>query len=214
MNAAPRSMVQALNITSPPQIDRIAHHVLYTTMNAKARQHEMAPSDWIRLRAVVLGGLALVQEAVGTGVESTSITIAGSSRRTSGLAAYSKRQARVVLSPAYLIVTEDDDLLRPSEICADLDEDIDADLRAIPAFMQGLYSILTDVGAKTTANGAHRAHALSLSLSPSLSRSFSLFLSLSLYAPLSLPPRQHPRSHRSAKIASGGMLAQKSASCL
>ena len=180
-------------------------------MNAKARQHEMVPSDWIRLRAVVLGGLALVQEAVGTGVESTSNTSAvGSSHRTSGLAAYSKRQAKVVLSPAYLIVTEDDDLLRPSEICADLDEDIDADLRAIPAFMQGLYSILTDVGAKTTATG-ERARALSLFLS----FSFSLSLSpLSRYALLSLPPRQRPRSHHSARRASGGMLVPKSAPCL
>eukprot|EP00729_Bicosta_minor_P004442 gene4443-12878_t len=141
MNAAPRSMIQALNVTSPPHVEQIARHVLYTTMNAKANQDTLAPSDWIRLRAVVLGGLALVQEAVG-------------SKQSSASPAYSKRQAKVVLSPAYLIITDENDMMRPSEICADLDEDIDADLRAIPTFMEGLYSILTDIGARSTAAGA------------------------------------------------------------
>jgi len=45
-------------------------------------------------------------------------------------------------------------LLLPSEICADLEEDIDVNPRAIKPFMEGLYNILTEIGAKTTATGA------------------------------------------------------------
>jgi hypothetical protein len=135
-NSAPQTFIKTLTIISPPPIAAIMRHLLYTSLRAEACASTLDAAQFLRLRAMMLAGLALVQEALHCGT-------------------ISKKYAQQTLGSAPVIVTDDNELIRACDVCAELDVDIGADLRAIPEFMQDLYTILVAIGARTTASSKH-----------------------------------------------------------